>query len=141
MPGASTQGAGGAPISAAGAVTPADASAVLTAVRPQPSASNAALEFSVFRALRTQPGKSMHWGAPLATRGRPPGEPELAEAHDARGHVISTMTVYRQELSDEQGVLWFVPQPEPGWERVKVRGEQAVEWSALPDVPAFAPAN
>jgi hypothetical protein len=95
----------------------------------------------VYRTLRAKPGRALRWGAPLATRRTPPGEAEEAKVFDGSGNVVATITVFRQELSDEQGAFWFVPQPEPAWERVQVRGEKPVEWGLSPEVKPFSPAN
>lgn len=92
----------------------------------------------VFRTLRSRPRAGLRWGAPLATRREPPGEQEVAEVLDGDGRVLTKVTVYRQELSDEQGALWFVPQPEPAWRALRVRGQAPIAWES-PQVRAFDP--
>jgi hypothetical protein len=91
------------------------------------------------RTLRSRPGGELHWGVPIATRRAPPGESEQAEVLDRAGRVLTEVTVYRQELSDEQGVLWFLPQPEATWHSVRVRGQAPIAWELSPRVRAFDP--
>jgi hypothetical protein len=102
------------------------------------SASSAAIP-TAYRTLRLRPGGELHWGVPLATRRTPPGEAEQAEVLDRAGRVVTEVTVYRQVLSDEQGVLWFLPQPESGWKRVRVRGQAPISWDLSPRVRPFDP--
>jgi hypothetical protein len=108
----------------------ADAASTETASAALPSA---------YRSLRLRSGGELHWGVPLATRRTPPGEVEPADVLDRSGRVVTEITVYRQVLSDDQGVLWFLPQPEAGWHRVRVQGQAPIAWALSPRVPAFDP--
>jgi hypothetical protein len=108
------------------------------AAQPSTETSSAALP-SAYRSLRLRPAGELHWGVPLATRRAPPGEAEQAAVLDRSGRVVTEITVYRQLLSDDQGVLWFLPQPEAGWHRVRVLGQAPISWELSPRVQAFDP--
>ncbi len=95
---------------------------------------------AIFQTLRLRQGQPPRWGTPLATRGQL-GEAENALVRDSGGELVATITVYRQALSDEQGALVFVPQPDPGWHSIEVRGEPPALFASPATVGAFEPVN
>lgn len=75
------------------------------------------------------------WGLPFATPAPPFGEPEGAEILDAQGNVTATVTVYRTLIADNQTATVLVPEPDPSWYAVKVRGWPPLLFSEPGSVP------
>ena len=49
---------------------------------------------------------------------------------DALGNVIATVTVYRTAMDHVSGGLYMVPDPEPGWHAIQVKGEAPLAFGA-----------
>lgn len=101
-----------------------------TPLRAEPS--------QVYRTLRVDRSGRLAWGLPVEASAAP-GDPVSAEALDPSGTVAARFDVYRQELSEGEGALYFVPQPEPGWHAVRVDGHALLPFAAEARVRPFAP--
>ncbi|MBN2576741.1 MAG: hypothetical protein JXP73_19410 [Deltaproteobacteria bacterium] len=66
------------------------------------------------------------WGIPIAEEVAPEGEPETATIYDSTGLALTTVVVYRTEISDGFGSMLMVPEPQPGWHAVAVPGAPAL---------------
>jgi hypothetical protein len=62
------------------------------------------------------------WGAPRNAPRYPSGTPEQADVLDAKGSVVASVTVYRTSMDHLGGALLLVPDPEPGWHAVQIKG-------------------
>jgi Peptidase M66 len=76
------------------------------------------------------------WSQPFSEPAAPFGIPEMAEALDIDGHPVAQVTVYRTLLSDLGAATILVPEPEPGWNAIRVAGALALPFSAPITVPA-----
>jgi hypothetical protein len=70
------------------------------------------------------------WGIERPAPRYPSGEPELANVLDANGQVLTSVTVYRTPLDDLNGGLLLVPDPEPGWHAIQIKGEVPLPFGA-----------
>lgn len=68
------------------------------------------------------------WGVSIDEPVAPAGDPETAEILDATGSVIAVETVYRTEISDIGAHSFEVPQPQPGWHSIRVRGAPSLAY-------------
>lgn len=102
----------------------------------QPEQSGA--EPRVFRTLWLDATGRARWGVPIVSWGEP-GERLNARALDADGVVVAATEVYRQDLSEQQGTFFFVPQPEVGWSALVIEGLAPQPFSLPGEVTAFVP--
>ena len=70
------------------------------------------------------------WGIERPAPRYPSGEPELADMLDADGNIVASVTVYRTPMDDLGGALLLVPDPEPGWHAVQIRGAVPLPFGA-----------
>lgn len=70
------------------------------------------------------------WGLDRPDPQYPSGEPELADILDANGNTIASVTVYRTPFDHLDGGLLMVPDPEPGWYAIQIRGEVPLTFGA-----------
>jgi hypothetical protein len=70
------------------------------------------------------------WGLERPEPQYPSGEPELADIIDATGNIIASVTVYRTPFDHLDGGLLMVPDPEPGWHAIQIRGEVPLAFAA-----------
>jgi hypothetical protein len=73
------------------------------------------------------------WGLRRAAPRYPTGEPEQADILDAAGDVIATVTVYRTPFDHLGGAQVLVPEPEPGWHAVQLKGEVPLGFDSSSD--------
>lgn len=76
------------------------------------------------------------WSKPFREPAEAFGEPELAEVFDASGDLLDYATVYRTEVGDIGSWTVLVPEPQPGWEFIRVQGAPALSFSEPPSVPS-----
>ncbi|HEX9621940.1 MAG TPA: M66 family metalloprotease, partial [Polyangiaceae bacterium] len=62
------------------------------------------------------------WGLPINFRGTPDGAVETAEIYDRNLGLLTTVDVYRVEVSDIGGAQVAVPEPGAGWAALRVAG-------------------
>ena len=55
------------------------------------------------------------WGIPITDEVAPEGVAETATIYDSTGAVLTTVVVYRTEISEGFGSMLMVPEPQPGW--------------------------
>ena len=70
------------------------------------------------------------WGLPRAAPRYPSGEPEPADILDDSGAVIASVTVYRTPMDHLNGAQLLVPDPEPGWHAIQIRGAVPLAFGA-----------
>lgn len=75
-----------------------------------------------------QDDRGARWGIPITVPSLPAGEAEMAEALDAAGDVVDVVEVYRTEISDIQAFSFQVPEPQPGWAAIRVKGAPALAY-------------
>jgi hypothetical protein len=85
--------------------------------------------FRGFRTLLVGDGAPV-WGNPIPTGELPNGEPETAQVLDARGQVVSEITVFRNDFGHGVGASYDVPRPEPGWTSVQIKGHSPLSFAA-----------
>jgi hypothetical protein len=64
----------------------------------------------------------LRWGHPIPGPALAMGDGETASVLDAAGQVLQTVTVYRTAISDLDAFSIQVPQPQPGWSAIQVKG-------------------
>ncbi len=74
--------------------------------------------------------KGPRWGLERPAPRYPTGTPELADILDAAGNVVARVTVYRTAIDHLDGARWLVPDPQPGWHAVQVRGQAPLPFGA-----------
>jgi hypothetical protein len=74
--------------------------------------------------------KGPRWGLYREAPRYPHGEPEQADILDDSGAVITSVTVYRTPTDHLSGALILVPDPEPGWHAIQVRGAAPLPFGA-----------
>ena len=62
------------------------------------------------------------WGTPVTEEAPAEGDPEAATIYDSSGEAVTSVTVYRTEISEGFGNMYMVPEPQPGWHAVAVAG-------------------
>jgi hypothetical protein len=75
------------------------------------------------------------WSKPFPEPDEPFGEPEQADVLDIDGQPIDRVTVYRTRLSDGFGSTVLVPEPQAGWNAVRVAEGTSLAFSAPITVP------
>jgi hypothetical protein len=75
------------------------------------------------------------WGVPIEQEVAPEGEPETATIYDNTGAVLTSVVVYRTEISDASSSMVWVPEPEPDWYAVAVTGAPPHPFAAPVTVP------
>ncbi len=94
----------------------------------------------VYRSLLVSADGESRWGLPIPMRQRPPGELESAEVLDGRGRHLTDIEVYRQDMSEGHGSVYYVPQPSAPWHSLRVaRGRAAHAFGAPRRARAFQP--
>jgi hypothetical protein len=68
------------------------------------------------------------WGIPIERAVAPAGQAELADVLDASGVRLTSVKVYRSEISDIGAASFEVPPPEPGWASIQVKGASALAY-------------
>lgn len=71
------------------------------------------------------------WAAPSPRPTEPAGTPELARILDAKGNLITEITVYRIEMDHLDAAELMVPEPESGWHAIAVQGEVPLAFDAV----------
>lgn len=74
------------------------------------------------------------WGLPIRFRSEPDGIPEVAEVLDASLNVLLEVEVFRVTLGDTDAAQLSVPEPEPGWEAIRVAGAPPISFAEIPVV-------
>ena len=108
----------------------------VAAVNGQPAAMVVALPetLSKWRVLLIE-ARGPRWGVPIEREVAPEGEPETATIYDNTGAVLTSVVVYRTEMSDGSSSLVWVPEPKPNWYAVGVAGAQPHPFAAPVTVP------
>ncbi len=70
------------------------------------------------------------WGLDRPDPRYPSGDPEQANILDTAGNVIANVTVYRTPFDHLGGGLLLVPDPEPGWHAIQIKGEVPLPFGA-----------
>ena len=70
------------------------------------------------------------WGLERPAPRYPSGDPEQADILDADGNVVESVTVYRTPFDHLGGALLMVPDPEPGWHAIRIKGEVPLDFGA-----------
>jgi hypothetical protein len=70
------------------------------------------------------------WGVERPAPRYPNGDPEQADILDAAGNVVTSVTVYRTPFDHLGGAQLLVPDPEPGWHAIQIRGEVPLPFGA-----------
>lgn len=70
------------------------------------------------------------WGIDRPAPRYPSGEPEQASVLDEAGQVIASVTVYRTSTDHLSGAQLLVPDPEPGWHAIQIKGEVPLAFGA-----------
>jgi hypothetical protein len=71
------------------------------------------------------------WGIERPAPRYPSGDAELADALDVDGNIVASVTVYRTPMDHLGGALLLVPDPEPGWHAIQIRGEVPLPFGAV----------
>ena len=66
--------------------------------------------------------RGARWGIPLAEPGPAEGQPEMATVYDGAGEALTTVRVYRTEISDISAAMYMVPEPKDNWYAIAVNG-------------------
>ncbi len=82
-----------------------------------------------FRFLLTD-FRGPRWGVDRPAPRYPIGDAETASVLDATGNVIANITVYRTPFDHLSGALVLVPDPQPGWHAIQVKGEVPLAFDA-----------
>ena len=108
----------------------------VAAVNGQPAAMVLALSdtLSKWRVLLLE-ARGPRWGVPIEREVAPEGEPETATIYDNTGAVLTSVVVYRTEISDGSSSLVWVPEPKPNWYAVAVAGALPHPFAAPVTVP------
>jgi hypothetical protein len=70
------------------------------------------------------------WGIPLDEPGPAEGEPEMATIYDGAGEELTSVRVYRTEISDISGAMYMVPEPKENWYAISVGGAVPLPFAA-----------
>jgi hypothetical protein len=70
------------------------------------------------------------WGVDRPDARYPTGAAEAADILDVNGSVVATVTVYRNPTDHLGGAMLLVPDPEPGWHAIQVRGAAPLAFGA-----------
>jgi hypothetical protein len=95
-------------------------------------------EPDVYRTLRVDAAGRPRWGVPVLGSAEL-GEPVTADVLDASGARVASIDVFRRPLSENQGAVYLVPQPEAGWQRIAVGDLPPVVFSAPGAIEPFTP--
>ncbi len=108
----------------------------VAAVNGQPAAMVVALPetLSKWRVLLIE-ARGPRWGVPIEREVAPEGEPETATIYDNTGAVLTSVVVYRTEISDGSSSIVWVPEPKPNWYAVAVAGASPHPFAAPVTVP------
>ncbi len=66
------------------------------------------------------------WGTPVTRPSLAEGQPISAHVLDAKGNLLTEITVYRTEVSDTGSAVAMVPEPKTGWAAIEVAGSPAL---------------
>lgn len=66
------------------------------------------------------------WGIPVNEEVPPEGDAEAATIFDSSGAAVTSVAVYRTDISDGMSSMYMVPEPQPGWYAVAVAGTPAM---------------
>lgn len=77
------------------------------------------------------------WGLPINFRGRPDGVVEKAEIYGQDLKLLTSVDVYRVEVSDIGGAQIAVPEPEAGWAALRVAGAPLLSFAAKQAVQPY----
>jgi hypothetical protein len=91
-------------------------------------------EIKAFRVLIVDEG-GPRWSQPFKQPVAAYGEPELADVLDIDEQVVAQVTVYRSQLPETAASTVLVPEPETGWNAIRVAGAPALAFSAPVTVP------
>jgi hypothetical protein len=69
------------------------------------------------------------WGIPNKDEVAAEGAPEQATIYDSAGAAVTSVVVYRTEISEGFGNMYMVPEPQPGWYAVAVTGVPALPFA------------
>jgi hypothetical protein len=70
------------------------------------------------------------WGYPLTNPVPPEGIPESATIYDGSGEVLTTVPVYRTDISDIPATSYMVPEPKESWYAIAVTGAAPLPFTA-----------
>jgi hypothetical protein len=70
------------------------------------------------------------WGIPLDEPGPAEGEPEMGTVYDGQGEVLTSVPVYRTDISDIEAASYMVPEPKDGWYAISVGGAVPLPFAA-----------
>jgi hypothetical protein len=70
------------------------------------------------------------WGVPLDEPGPAEGEPEMATIYGNTGEALTSVRVYRTEISDISGAMYMVPEPKASWYAIAVDGAAPLPFAA-----------
>ncbi len=76
------------------------------------------------------------WSVPFPRPDMPFGTPEDADVLDADNQPIDRVTVYRTEIGDHTGFTVLVPEPQQGWNSIKLHDALPLPFSAPVVIPA-----
>jgi hypothetical protein len=70
------------------------------------------------------------WGIPLDQPAPAEGDLEMATIYDGSGGLLTTVPVYRTEISDISAASYMVPEPQEGWYAIAVGDSTPLPFSA-----------
>jgi hypothetical protein len=77
------------------------------------------------------------WSIPFPRSAPPHGTPESADVLDIDGNLLEQVTVYRTQIGDGDAASILVPEPQPGWNAIKVHDAVPLPFSAPVTVPTW----
>jgi len=70
------------------------------------------------------------WGIPVDEPAPAEGQAEVATVYDGTGSVLTSVRVYRTEISDIGGAVYMVPEPKDSWYAIAVDGAVPLPFAA-----------